>query len=147
MPDSSKHYHSAIKLLILPAIGEAVLISGLLIFYLFEKFSAKSLFLIVAIFAFTFIIMFASEWNRRKIKSIEFLNDKMIILKAQDVLNPEHSIEFKSITEITKKRFGKKWDLMQTDGKKYSLNLHSFYPEDQDKIINEIIQKKGLTNH
>ena len=107
MPDSSKTYHSAIKLLILPALGEALLISGLLIFYLFENFSASSLLLIFAIFVFTFLIMFASEWSRRKIKSIEFLNEKMIILKAQDVLNPEHTILLKSTSEITKNVLGK----------------------------------------
>jgi hypothetical protein len=144
MPDSSKNYQSAIKLLVLPAIAEAVLISGLLIFYLFENFSAKSLFLILAIFVFTFLIMFASGWSRRKIKSIEFSNGEMTILNAQDVINPELIVELKSISDIIKKRFGKKWDIVKKDGEKYCLNLHSFYPQDQEKIINEI--KKGLTN-
>jgi hypothetical protein len=116
MPDSSKNYQSAIKLLVLPAIAEAVLISGLLIFYLFENFSAKSLFLILAIFVFTFLIMFASGWSRRKIKSIEFSNGEMTILNAQDVINPELIVELKSISDIIKKRFGKKWDIVKKDG-------------------------------
>jgi hypothetical protein len=140
MRDSTRTYHSAIKLLIIPAIGEAALVSGVPIFYLVDKLTAKSFLLSVAIFICIFLIVFASEWGRRKIKSIEFSNEEMTILRAQNVINPKYTIKLKSISKITRKRFGKKWDIELKDGSKKNLTLYSFYADDQEEIINKISQ-------
>jgi len=125
------------------AIGETILIAGLPIVFLYSiNFKGFMIWLLISVVVFG--IMFAIEWSKRTIRSVEFSNDKVIILKStttyHDTLEPKIEIDLKSITKCMKMS-KTSWGLEYGDNKKMNLNLYAFGSDATDKIISKINAK------
>jgi hypothetical protein len=144
MTNNREIYTSSKKALIYIAIGETVLITGLPFIFL-DGITLKSFSILLLISIIFFAIMYAIEWSRRRIKSVEFVDGKIIILKSitnyQDTMEPKLEIALKSITKCVNKN-KTSWNLEYSGNKILKLNLYAFDAEDADKIIAKI--KDGM---
>jgi hypothetical protein len=140
MTTSNGKYSSSQKALVYTAIGETVLIAGLPVLVI-DRITLNGFLIWLLISVVVFGIMYAIEWGKRTIISIEFSGDKIIILKTsttyQDTLEPKIEIDLNSITKCVKKS-KTTWDIEYGENQKLKLNLYAFGSDATDRIISKI---------